>query len=181
MASFNIENIIIETNNCYCCFNETENRSPCKCKAYICKKCLKKYSRFETKCKICNTKLEKASKKCKCKCKYHYNLRCNINSETICNCILEYIIFNPLFIIIIGAFLIIGIIILPSLIFSILTSILANKEFIFIFNFGTWITGLFILVLLILIILLLFCIITAIIESFYQVYLITTNLISYNE
>ena len=53
------DSTIIEIkNNCYCCFIETNHRSKCDCQAYICKKCYKKYKKYENECKICKTKLK---------------------------------------------------------------------------------------------------------------------------
>lgn len=132
---------IEETNNCYCCFNETSNRSPCKCKAYICEKCLIKYKKFESTCKICQTDLV-------------------VNDNTARECIKIYlkditsflilifgnIIQNPvciaLLFILCMVFLGLIVIFIPCLVFNLMFAITTNNEFTITINFGIWITGL---------------------------------------
>ena len=41
-------------NKCYICFNDTENKSNCLCKSYICNTCLVKELKFRNGiCSIC--------------------------------------------------------------------------------------------------------------------------------
>ena len=44
---------------CYICFTETENKSNCVCKSYICKECLIKEVEYRNwKCSICKKNIE---------------------------------------------------------------------------------------------------------------------------
>lgn len=131
---------IEEVNNCYCCFNETSNRSPCKCKAYICKKCLIKYRNFESTCKICQTDLlvnDNTIREC-----IKINLK-DITSFLIV--LLGNIIENPVFIalLFILCMVVLGLIVIfiPCLVFNLMFTITTNNEFVITINFGIWITG----------------------------------------
>ena len=145
-----VDKIEISINNCYCCFEETDNRSPCECKAYICKKCFKKYKKYETKCKICNTDLIIPDDCIKI-------TKSNIYNYFILFCVMiNNLLINPVCIALafIGTMTIIGIliIIIPCFIFCLLNSLISNTPFILIINFGFWITGVIIIFIILLII-----------------------------
>ena len=142
-----VDDIKISINNCYCCFNETNNRSPCKCKAYICKKCLKKYKKFETECKICNTDLIITDNFLYKKIKY-------INNLCISCC--ENLFINPVCIALLFVIIMVAIglciIIIPCFVFCVINSIVSNIPFMLIINFGFWITGVILIFIILLII-----------------------------
>lgn len=50
--------IINETGECYCCHENTDLRSPCVCRAFICDSCLVRYVKYNDKCTICNSELD---------------------------------------------------------------------------------------------------------------------------
>lgn len=137
------ENKIEEVNNCYCCFNETNNRSPCKCKAYICEKCLIKYKKFESTCKICQTELVNNNtfrKSIKIKLKDILSFLILIFGSIFENPVCVSLLF-----ILCMTFLCFTIIFIPCIVFNLISAITTNNEFVIIINFGIWITGLMII------------------------------------
>jgi hypothetical protein len=157
-----------EVNNCYCCFNETNYRSPCKCKAYICKKCFKKYKKYESGCKICNTEFiieetckDKLIRKYKDSlnrtliyCDHYLTIFClNLLSHPCCLILISIL---PVAIIICG----------PPFIYSLLISLITNSEFTYIFTIGTWLIGIFIFIIISLFISICICIISIFISYF---------------
>lgn len=51
-------NIIDIFGTCYCCQEQTDLRSPCICRTYICDSCLVTYVKYNDKCTICNSELD---------------------------------------------------------------------------------------------------------------------------
>ena len=146
------EDIKIQINNCYCCFEETNNTSPCECKAYICKKCFKKYIIFETECKICKTELIIPNDCIKV-------TRTNIYNYFILFCTMIYnlsinLLVNPVCIalafVTIMLFLGLCFIVIPCFVFCLVKSIISNIPFILIINFGFWITGVILILIMLL-------------------------------
>jgi hypothetical protein len=168
------DSTIIEIkNNCYCCFIKTKHRSKCDCQAYICKKCYKKYKKYENECKICKTKLKVKEKCCLRLSELKLEssvLRASQNNcteikskiEEVCLLFIINIIFNPCTVSIILLACGIGLFLLPCIIVSILVAILTKNTFYFYFDIRTWFSGLFIIAASIVVIFIFTCIITQI-------------------
>ena len=138
----------MEQDNCYCCFTLTKNRSPCECKKYICKDCFKRYSKYEKECKICMTEFE-----------IEDNSYLNIIKTLILkkytdfkelvyriySLLIIYLCCNPFSIILVGLILVSLVIILPSLIFNIITCLIYDIQFELIILPSTWFGGIIII------------------------------------
>lgn len=157
----NDSTIIEIKNNCYCCFIETNHRSKCDCQAYICKKCYKKYKKYENECKICKTKLKVKENYCKFNC---INKCTEIKNkiEEVCFWFIINFFFNPCTVSIILLACATGLFLLPCIIVSILVAIITKNTFYFYFDIGTWFSGLFIILAIIVLIFIFICIITQI-------------------
>lgn len=149
-----------EKGNCYCCFKETLNKSPCECEAHICKACLKKYRKYETECKICKTKLIFEETNIEI---LRRTLREKFKNyeQYISLCIIE-ILFHPITILLLCFTLLGFIIILPSLIYCIFVSFTLKTSFIFVFTLGTWLNGILLILLFIIFFCLFLCLISTI-------------------
>jgi hypothetical protein len=138
-----MEIIDIKINNCYCCFNETEHRSPCECGAYICKKCFKKYKKYETECKICKTDLiiDETSRE---KFIRGFNDTLENCDDYLSLCLIN-ILCHPICMILLCFSIVFSILLIPSFIYSIFITIISNSKFRYIFNIGTWLGGIVII------------------------------------
>lgn len=83
-------------NECYCCYIETQNRSPCECKIYICKKCFKKLLN-KNECTICKQNFIKQPsnyEKIYKYCNEELPLCCRLCNVIKKNIFMNYIIIN---------------------------------------------------------------------------------------
>ena len=152
--------------DCYCCFNKTEHRSPCDCKAYICKKCFKKYKKYETECKICKTELiieetdrdkfirgfKESFKEAIFKCDDYLSI-----------CLIK-LLFHPICMIIVCISLVSSIILIPSFIYCMFAAIINNIEYKYILNPRTWFGGIFVIIMIMIIFGIMICLISTLIK-----------------
>ena len=47
-----------DTNACYICFEPTDHKQSCKCRAHVCKECLIEELKHRKQCSICKTDIE---------------------------------------------------------------------------------------------------------------------------